>query len=388
MPKRIAYIGIKGLPSQAGVDRVVEAIVTYVDKANYIPVVYCSKRVVSPEVQAQYPGVDLKLMPTLPGKHLHATSLFLIAAIHALFWGTYDLIHLHNVEASYVLPLLRLRYKVVSTSHGSAHARDKWSDTAKKIMQLMERPFIRMSNVVTSVSKPLGAQYEAEYGKKVHYIPNGIPQDTTIDLESADEILRQHGVEPGKFVLFAAGRIIATKGCHLLLEAYQELAPDIDLVIVGDASHVPLYEKKLHDMANSRVHFIPFIARKEVLFGLVSRAHLFVFPSLVEAMSIMLLEVTALGIPVICSDIPENEAVLPASTRLFRSNDAQDLRLQLEFALAEPEKMADIAAQAQRWADEQYQWEKIVEDYTEIYEGVIRRRRLQQPKRITKETAV
>lgn len=81
---------------------------------------YCSSLVVPKETII--PGVRLHRIWALPGKHFHATTLFLFAALHALFWGDYDLIHLHNVEAAWVLPILRLRYKVVATSHGSAPA--------------------------------------------------------------------------------------------------------------------------------------------------------------------------------------------------------------------------------------------------------------------------
>ena len=116
MRKRIAYIGVKGIPSQAGADRVVEAVVRGLDKSKYEPIVYCSKQLVPPETAV--PGITLIRLWALSGKHTHALSLFFISALHALIFGRYDLIHIHNVEACFVAPILRLRYKVVATSHG------------------------------------------------------------------------------------------------------------------------------------------------------------------------------------------------------------------------------------------------------------------------------
>lgn len=370
MSKRIAYIGIKGLPSQAGADRVVEAIVRGVDKEQYQPVVYCSGRVVPPGTTL--PGIELVRTPTLPGKHLHATSLFLFAALHALFFGRYALIHIHNVEACFVAPLLRLRYKVIATSHGSAQARDKWSKAAKKLIQLTEYPFILFPNAITSVSKPLADYYEAQYKRDVHYFPNGVDESVEIDLEAARKILAQHGVEPGQYILFAAGRVIPTKGCEYLLQAMQQIDADVSVLIVGDTSQVPAYEKRLRRLADERVHFCSFIRSKGTLFGLVQMAQLFVFPSTVEAMSMMLLEVASVGTPIICSDIPENESVLPDEALFFRSADSDDLREKLQWGLANAQQMALLAEKARDRVNAHFRWHEIVTSYETLYDRFVK----------------
>jgi len=363
--KRIAYLGIKGLPSQAGVDRVVEAIVQGVDKQRYEPVVYCSAQVVP--VGTTLPGIQLIRIRTLPGKHLHATSLFLFAALHALFLGNYAFIHLHNVEATFVLPLLRLRYRVMTTSHGPAQARDKWGEFAKFLIRLTEYPYIYLSSCVTSVAKPLALQYQQRYQRPVHYIPNGVEHDVAINIRSATTLLAQHGIEPGSYILFAAGRILATKGCHLLLEALRHCQHDIKVVVVGDASHEPAYAQKLQMLADARVHFIPFIADKPTLLGLVASARLFVFPSTVEAMSMMLLEAASVGTPILCSDIPENTSVVPNQALFFRSGDANDLHTRLEWALAHSQAMQQLGVQAKAWVNQEFDWADIIQKYEQLY---------------------
>ena len=112
---RVAYVGTKAIPSQAGADRVVEAIVRGLDYSRIEPTVYCSSQLVPKDAQIE--NVNIVRMHAVQGKSLHATTLFLFSALHALFFGRYDLIHLHNEQAAFVLPLLRLRYKVLATSH-------------------------------------------------------------------------------------------------------------------------------------------------------------------------------------------------------------------------------------------------------------------------------
>jgi glycosyltransferase involved in cell wall biosynthesis len=362
--KRVAYIGAKGLPAQAGVDRVVEAIVERVDKRVYQPVVYVSSRVVP--AGTVVPGIELIRIHTLPGKKLAAVTLFLFAALHCLFLGNYAFVHLHNVEASYVLPFLRLRYKVISTSHGATHVRDKWSSFSKFLFKLSEAPFIYFSNIITCVAEPLTQRYERIYKRKVHFVANGIELED-VDEAGALQVLKERNVAPGEYILFAAGRIIATKGCHTLLKAYRQLETDKPLLIVGNIKHIPEYEQLLHELADERVQFISFLPLRETVLGLVRHCGLFVFPSTYEGMSMMLLEVLSLNVPYIASDIPENTIIVREEELLFKSDDVESLRDKLAWALAHPTCVTELAQKSYEFIEANYHWDDIVKEYEQLY---------------------
>ena len=154
----------------------------------------------------------------------------------------------------------------------------------------MEYPYVMFSNRITSVSSTLADYYRQRYQKSVDYFPNGIDAAIEVDGVAAQQLLDEQGVGRSKYIMFAAGRIIPTKGCHVLLEAFAQIPTDHKLIVVGDMSHVPAYAEKLQGMADDRVCFIPFVASKATLFGLIEKADLFVFPSSVEAKSMMLLD--------------------------------------------------------------------------------------------------
>lgn len=347
----------------------VEAIVRGIDKELYRPVVYCSATIVPKDTVV--PGVELVRIPALPGKHLHATSLFLFSALHALFLGNYDLVHIHNVEACFILPLLRLRYKAIATSHGAAQARDKWGKVAKFLIRLTELPFVHFANYLTCVSKPLTDAYSNAYGKQVYFLPNGVDDGEAVDVASAAALLAAQGIQPGNYILFAAGRVIPTKGAELLLAAFRTLPGDYRLVVVGDTTQVPAYERELHELADERVHFIPFVAQKATLLGLVQQCQLFVFPSTVEAMSMMLLEAATMRAPIVASDIPENVSVLPDQALFFKSGDVADLREKLQWALGHEAEMAAFAGKAQRHVLQHYQWDEIIVKYMQLYHALL-----------------
>ena len=365
---KVAYLGIKGLPSKGGAERVVEAIVGQL-ASQIQPTVYCGRDY----TPADYRALPVRLirLPTLPGKHLRPLSLFVLSALHALLRGDYDVVHLHNAEACFMAPLLRLRFRVLATSHGQAYARGKWGPGARFLISLSDYFFIRVPHAVTSVSHPLARLYRSRYGREVRYLPNGVDRYPVTDVPAARATLSAHGVQ-GPYLIFVAGRIDPTKGCHLLIEAFQRVQTDWPLVVVGDSGTVPAYGEELRRLADSRVRFIPFVASKAEILGLMEQAQLLIFPSLVEAMSMVLLEAASLGVPLVASDIPENTSILKEPHCLyFRSGEVGDLAQKLVYALAHPAAMQARGQAARLWVQRRFSWETIAGQYAELYRELL-----------------
>jgi glycosyltransferase involved in cell wall biosynthesis len=240
-------------------------------------------------------------------------------------------------------------------------------------MKLMEYPFVYLSNYATSVSR-LDADYlKARFKRNIIYIPNGVDDCIQFDLKRADSKLRQVSLEPGNYLMFAAGRIDPTKGCHLALEALNLIGNPLKLAIVGDLNQVPSYSDHLREIADeNQVVFIPPISDRELLFGMVKQALLFIFPSTTEGMSMMLLEAATLQVPIICSDIPENKIVMQDNVLYFHSGDAIDLANQLQWALGHPGEMSSLGQKASICVKDNLTWTKIVEQYEDIYEVCVK----------------
>ncbi len=366
---RIAYIGIKGLPPRWGADRVVDAIVQRLASRHKITI-YCSGREIPPGTS--YLGVRLLRVPCLPGKFTHMASVNLMAALHAVFLGNYDLIHLHNIESSFILPLLRLRYRVVSTAHGRITPGNKWGKMAAGVMRMMEYPFVHWSTVATSVSKNDALGISSEYCREVLHIPNGIDTAPVIDEKSVAYFVENRGIISKKFIVFVAGRIIPLKGAHLLLSAYNRLQIENHLLLVGDLSQSPEYAARLKSLADSRVVFVPFISSISMLLGLMKHSFILVFPSLSEGMSMTLLEAASVGAPVLCSDIPANTDILPEQALYFSSGDIDDLAAKLKWAMEHPREMQALGNSAQAWVRLNYSWDTVAAKYENLYYSLVK----------------
>jgi glycosyltransferase involved in cell wall biosynthesis len=362
--KSIAVLGIKGLPSKGGGERVAEAIIYKALQEEFDVTVYGKKNYC--ENFSKPDNLKLVLINQLNGKHLSAISFGLLSALHALLFGKYNLIHLHYADFGFLVPLLRLRFKVIGTSHGAEYNRDKWNRFAKMCFRVFEALFVRYVNVCTSVSKPLAKYYGRQYGRVVAYIPNGIFTEEGI-IQADASVLRNHGLKSEDYILFCAGRIIPSKGCDIFLKAVREVRLDVPIVVVGDRSGDLKYKNYLEDLATNRVTFIDFIASKQELFQLISHCRYFVFPSAYEAMSIMLLEVALLKKGIICSDIPENYEAVDQNALYFRSDDYHDLAKKIQYAFEHHEEMPLLGEKAYEWVCKHRNWATLTEEYMKLY---------------------
>jgi len=200
----------------------------------------------------------------------------------------------------------------------------------------------------------------------VAYIPNGVEVNPSLDEAAAQATLKAHDIN-GDYIIFSAGRLDPTKGCHLALRAFHKTDSRLQFVVVGNLSTLPAYGKELRAMADERIRFIPFIQSRGELFSIVRRAQFLVFSSTVEAMSMVLLETASLGVPIVCSDIPENKSVMKEYAVYFKSGDADDLADKMEWALRHQIDLNRLGLAGQKHVQENYNWVKISEHYFQLY---------------------
>lgn len=358
--KRIAVFGVKGFPGHGGAARANESIVNHLkDKYDYT--IYAVET--HTNRRGTYNGYYQKVFKGFKGKRINTLLYYLKSVFHALFAGNYDLVQVNHTSSGFIVPLLRLRYKVVSTARGVIPKDDnKWNKTDKFLFDLSSYLFFRFSSYVISVSQPHIEIFKKYTKKKIDYIPNGIYLDNGVRPVDEKE----------DYMLFAAGRIIALKGAHTLVDALNILEYKKKTIFIGNTNHTPDYIQKLKSNSAERdIEFIGLIKEKKTLFEYIAKSKLFVFPSFNEGMSNMLLEVASLKTPLICSDIVENKAVFDENEVLFfRTGDAQDLAEKIQWAHSNYDSMQEKAERAFEKLKRDYLWEDIARKYESIYENL------------------
>lgn len=371
---KIGIIGIKGLPAKYGADLVVQNLIEVLKKDNHEIYIY-GDEFGEEEFLKNYHLIKIR---SLKGKYLRPLSLYLLSAFHCIKRGNYDVVHIHNFENSFILPLIKRKFPIVITSHGMAYKREKWPLLAKKIMEFFDIFAFKYSDIVTSVSENLAKYYTSKYKKECIYIPNGISPIKEVNMEEAYKILFSVNLKPFEYISFAAGRIIPSKGCHYLLEACKNLKAksilgNLKVLVIGDTSHMTNYSSQLKKLFPNNTVFYPLITDKKVLYGLLKLSKIFVFPSTYEAMSMMLLESLMLEIPLICSDIPENLEIIKEKEIFFKSGDISDLSKKLIWGIKNSNKLISIVKKEKGRIEKEKNWDKIKDLYLEVYQNAIKK---------------
>jgi len=376
---KVAYIGQKGLPATyGGVERHVEELAARVAARGHLACVY-NRAHYDPSPPSSYRGIEVVTLPSIATKHLDAISHVASCTAHALMHGA-DVVHYHAIGPALLswLPGLA-NVGTLVTVHGRDWQRPKWGGAATLALRAGEFVAMRAPDATVVVSRALAEELAQTYRRPTHFIPNGI------SLEEGDDpgILGELGLEPGRYVLFAS-RLVPEKGAHYLIEAWAGLDTDLTLVMAGDSSFSADYVQSLR-VAGEREHVVfpgyVFGARLATLFR---EAALFVLPSDVEGLPIVLLEALGYGTPVLASDIPQNREVLGVMGRTFAAGDASDLRRQLALALDDLPALAEQAAEAATWIADVYDWDLVADQTLALYESVLaggraRRRRRGAP---------
>lgn len=367
---KVAFIGQKGIPATyGGIERHVEELAVRLSARGFDVCVY-NRPHYSRQAPSFYRGVNVTTLPSLATKHLDAITHSLACTAHAILHNA-DVIHYHAEGPALVSWVPRLaRIASAVTIHGQDWRRPKWGRVASCALRAGEWMAMHAPDATIVVSDSLAAALTAEYGRPARYIPNGITLEETDDATILDEL----GVEPGGYVLFA-GRLVPEKGAHYLIDAFRDGRSDMALVMAGDSSFTDTYVAGLRAAsAGQRVVFPGYVFGPR-LAALFRHAALFVLPSDVEGLPIVLLEALGYGTPVLASDIPPNLEVLDGRGRTFRKGDVADLKRQLRLAL---EDLPALQAEARRMAPSviaTYDWDDVTSQTIALYEDLIARQR-------------
>jgi glycosyltransferase involved in cell wall biosynthesis len=364
---KIAILGIKTYPAFAGADRVVEFLLREYNRENHY-YVYLWKQKNNMKFHCK-DNLHFVYLPSPFKKHFGTFVYFLLCTIHVMLKGKYDIIHIHNVDFGLFIPLLKLKkFKIIGTSHGSPYLRKKWGKIAKLYLKFSEQVFFRYCDVITTVQRKQLNIINENYLSKAFYIPNGVPEEL-INVKGNFDYAK-YNINPGEYVLFACGRLDPTKGLHYLLEAYNSNRIENKLLIIGDFSHAPRkYLQEIESLINNNknIVIIKELLPKEKLYEVLRNSKLFVFPSEVEAASMLLLEAIACKSPVVCSDIDENKDIVGRDYKyLFKSGNSEDLGKKIKMALNDVNIKETVESLYLKCIS-QFSWKAIARRYEELY---------------------
>ncbi len=241
--------------------------------------------------------------------------------------------------------------------------------------------FLKWIDKILYISNQL---YDAciEFGfdkKKLHYVRQGVDTDRFAQV-SDDE--RQHlktkfGIDIDKKVVVFVGAIIYRKGVDILLDAwsrFQEKNQGWALLLVGPSQFSPqsveaLYVEKMKKIVGDKRLDVVFTGKQTNVHEYMQIADIFTLPSRKEGFGNVIIEAMATNVPCVVSEMDgvSLETVRHGDTG-YIFNSAEELAEYLDMLAVDDEARLNMGVRAGESARGRFAFDKIIEDYINIYE--------------------
>jgi glycosyltransferase involved in cell wall biosynthesis len=279
-----------------------------------------------------------------------------------------DLIHAQYLRENYTALWSRIfnpRVRVMYTSHFIMS-----NNFILRVFNRILTPF--EANVIAVCNK--GKEMLISNGlsaKKISVIFNGV--DPKLWSEPVKPALREElGIASGDFMILSAARFADDKGHHYLIDAMAELkkitSRPFKLVLAGDGPLLEDRKKQVSELGLEKdVYFIGF--RKDMK-NLFYSADLYINSSRHEALSFLMLEVLASGLPLIATDMGGNSDIINEQTKcgiLVKYEDSRQLAETVLKVMEDDNLREELKANAFKAINERFNLDKITEDTYKLY---------------------
>jgi glycosyltransferase involved in cell wall biosynthesis len=294
---------------------------------------------------------------------------------------TFDLVHVHQlwrpVTTLAAVAARRLRVPYLLTPHNTLTRFALGQKKAKKTLArwlLWDRIFAAAAGFhalneleATEIRQCLESEC------RLFVVPNGVSLDEfTEPLESAVSVPASLSPPrgPRPFIL-SLGRLHASKGADLLLEAFANLSgdyPTVQLACAGpDFGILSSLRRRAAELGlSARTHFLGEVSGSERLW-LLRNAVCLAQPSKNEGNSLSILEAMACARPVVISDHCKFPEVAREKAGLITSLSTSDLTTALDVYLRDPTRSDADGRCARALVERSYTWDIIARSVERIY---------------------
>ena len=358
---KIAILGTRGIPANyGGFETFAEELSTRLVARGHSVAVYGRTNSIRYR-EPTYRGVRLILLPTISHKYLDTVAHTFLSVLHVLFQDAEVVLICNSANSLFsFLPRLAGKKTVVNVD-GLERQRRKWNRLGRHWYRLSEWLSTFLPNAIVSDARVIQQYYRERYGKESYCIAYGAETGRTETRGCLDRL----GLEPGGYVLYVS-RLEPENNALLVVQAFENVATDKKMVIVGDAPYAREYIAQLKTTRDPRILFpgaIYGVGYKE----LQSHAFCYVHATEVGGTHPALIEAMGCGRCVLYLDTPENREVAGEAGIAYEKS-REDLAAKMDVVLRDASLREQCEERAVLRVRERYRWEDITAKYERLFE--------------------
>jgi glycosyltransferase involved in cell wall biosynthesis len=355
---------------KAGTERYVETLVKYLNGER-----------INAFFAYHEPGLLVETMEALgvPIRQLELRSRFDLKAAKALAklckeWNI-DLIHCHYLREHYLALLAKGFQKdlrVVYTNHFVMEN----DGLTRFTNRLLDK---RQDRMIAVCNKGKTQLVENGWGgMRIDVIFNAVDPAAWAGDLSESSLRKELSLSEEHFVMLCASRFAHDKGHKYLVNSISRLTEltqiPFTLVLAGDGPLLEETKTQVHELGlEGKIKFIGF--RKDIK-NLYKGSDLYVNASQHEALSFLIIEAMAAGLPVVATDMYGNSDIVNSKTNcglLVEYDNADSMAVALKCMMEDPAFLANCRQNALKAVDEFFEIHKMADATYQVYEKAMSR---------------
>jgi glycosyltransferase involved in cell wall biosynthesis len=353
---RIAILGTRGIPANyGGFETFAEELSLRLAARGHDVIVYCRQKYPAPT----WCGVHLVYQPTIRHKYLDTLAHTFISTWHLLFHRVDVALYCNAANAVFTILPRAAGIPVALNVDGIERKRKKWNRLAKAWYHLSEYLSTIFPNAFVTDAQAIREYYRENYNKESLFIPYGADAKRV----ATREVLGQLGLEPHRYFLYVSRMEPENRALEVRL-AYEPVATDVKLALIGDAPYADEYIRQVRNTADPRV-VIPGAIYGTGYKELGSWCLAYIHATEVGGTHPALIEAMGRGALVIYLDNSENREVAGDAGLPYHDQAGLTARIREVLAMTEAERNTYRLRAIQR-VRENYDWEVVTTQYENL----------------------
>jgi len=364
---KIAVIGSRGYPYvYSGYETFVKELVERLVPNGIEVTVYCHKNLFS-LYPASVNGVNLIYLPTIEKKSMSQFVHSFQSMIHACL-KSYDIILIVNsANGPFGIISKILRKRTAINVDGLEWLRPKWKGMGAKYFYWASKLSTKLYDVIINDSFAMAAFYKKEFNADSTVIAYG----ANIRYSKSPELIKKWNLTQNNYYLIV-GRLIPDNNANIIVREFVKSNSNKKLVIVGDVPYKDVYADKIKSTIDERIIFTGYIKDQDKLAELYHNCFVYFHGHEFGGTNPTMLKALAYGCAVIALDTVFTKEMCDKDKHaLYFTKAVGNLKQLIEKVETDDSTIKILRSIARNRIEENYTWEKITEQYIQLFNEMV-----------------